>query len=422
MEAIKNAIAGLNFDFVGKRRIAGILSLILVSLSWVIFVVVGPNWGIDFEGGTEIRIGFEERVDISEVRGALKRLGLAEDAVQTLGTAEESRFQIRIKEAGFGMAEVQQEVESTLRARFGEDWIERVQASVEVGARFTVKHKPAPEGAAIPLADISEALQSIEGVSVAEGRDEDEVIVTVPGLAQAIERSIQAEMGDRKMQVLSVESVGPKVGADLAEQGAIAVVATLALVLLYVGFRFDIGFAPGAILALFHDVSVTVGVFVLLGREFNLPLIGALLTIVGYSLNDTIVIYDRIRENMERYRRNDLAALINTSVNETLTRTIATSATTLLAISPFLLLGGSVIQDFALAMTIGIFVGTYSTVYVASPMILVMEDLKPMLGRFIVSAPTEAAPESADAGPLTESEKRRRERAEREAAERAQHG
>lgn len=422
MDSIKNLLLDPKIDFVGKRKVAGLFSLFAVLLSWAFFVGIGPNWGIDFEGGTEIRIAFEEKVEIGEVRAALGRLGLAEDAVQTLGTAEESRFQIRIKEAGFGMAEVQSDVEKALRGAFGEDWIERVQSSVEVGARFAITYKPGANNARVALAEVSQVLADIDGVSVSEGREDFEVVVTVPGLAQAIEKNIQEEMGAKKMTVLSVESVGPKVGADLAEQGALAIFATLGLVLLYVGFRFDIGFAPGAILALFHDVSITIGIFVLAGREFNLPLIGALLTIVGYSLNDTIVIYDRIRENMERYRRSDLPGLINISVNETLSRTVATSATTLLAISPFLILGGSVIQDFALAMAIGIVVGTYSTVFVASPMILVMEDIKPWLGRIVATGPQ--APEAPvdDGGPLTESEKRRRERAEREAAERAQHG
>jgi preprotein translocase subunit SecF len=197
----------------------------------------------------------------------------------------------------------------------------------------------------------------------------------------------------------------------------VSIAATLALVLLYVAFRFDIGFAPGAILALFHDVSLTVGIFVLAQLEFNLPMIGALLTIVGYSLNDTIVIYDRIRENRDRYRRKDLADLINVSINETLTRTVATSVTTILAITMLMFIGGPVIRNFAFAMFLGIIFGTYSTVFVASPMILVMEDVKPHLSKLIVTAgtdepdPVDDPPEGESDEPLTEAEKRRRARA-----------
>ena len=172
------------------------------------------------------------------------------------------------------------------------------------------------------------------------------------------------------------------------------VASMLVLVLAYIAFRFDLAFAPGAVLALFHDVAITIGIFVIFHREVNLPIIGALLTIIGYSLNDTIVIYDRIRENMERYRRTDLQNLINKSVNETLNRTVNTSLTTFLAIVFFLLWGGPVIQTFAMAMLIGVVVGTYSTVYVASPMILVMQDLKPRIAKIMSSAES-SSPEVA---------------------------
>jgi preprotein translocase SecF subunit len=229
-------------------------------------------------------------------------------------------------------------------------------------------------------------------------------------------------LGEHKFLVLSIEAVGPKVGGELRRQGFISIAATLCLVLLYVGFRFDMAFAPGAIIALIHDVSITVGIFTFLQLEFNLPMIGALLTIVGYSLNDTIVIYDRIRENRDRYRRKDTGDLINVSINETLTRTVATSVTAMLALSMFLLLGGDVIRNFALAMFLGIIFGTYSTVFVASPMILLMEDARPWLSRFIAlpdigEDDDEAAdPEAAevDESEMTESEKRRRERADGE--------
>ncbi|MBT3219562.1 MAG: protein translocase subunit SecF, partial [Proteobacteria bacterium] len=176
-------------------------------------------------------------------------------------------------------------------------------------------------------------------------------------------------------------------------------------------------FAPGAVLALIHDVSITVGIFVIARLEFNLPMIGALLTIVGYSLNDTIVIYDRIRENRDRYSRTNTADLINVSVNETLARTVATSVTTFMAISMFLLIGGPVIRNFALAMMLGIIFGTYSTVFVASPMVLVMEQLKPRLSKLLAissgSAPTEEEMEE-ELRRMTQSEQRRRERASKE--------
>ncbi len=413
MQFLKNKLDDTKIDFVAMRRIAGVISMLMVLGAWAAFLGIGPNWGIDFEGGTEIEIQFTEDVEIASVRGVLTDLGIPGDSVQQIGTDDENSFSIRIKEAGFGMDRAQAEVEKALQATFGDDWIESIDASVEVGARLSIMYKPNANGDRVPMAKVAEALEGLDNVGVNEGREEYEVVVLLPGLSQQVQGEVQQAFGGKeKVDVLSIQSIGPKVGGDLARQGAISVMATLGLVLLYVAFRFDLAFAPGAILALFHDVSITVGIFVLLQREFNLPMIGALLTIVGYSLNDTIVIYDRIRENMDRYRRTEMADLINVSINETLARTLATSLTTMLAIAAFLFLGGDVINNFALAMLCGIVFGTYSTVFVASPMILVMEDLKPWLQRFVVTSGDggEGSEAMVDESQLTESEKRRRER------------
>jgi preprotein translocase SecF subunit len=283
--------------------------------------------------------------------------------------------------------------------------------SAEVGARFTIDYN----GDEKTLSEIVAALDGVKGVKAQSGKEINQVVVTVPGLSGKIKDRIEEALGDRAFEVLSIDAVGPKVGGDLRRQGFISIAATLGLVLLYVAFRFDVGFAPGAILALVHDVSIVVGIFVFAQLEFNLPMIGALLTIVGYSLNDTIVIYDRIRENKNRYTRKDLPGLINVSINETLTRTVATSFTTMMAMMAFILIGGPVIQNFALAMFLGIIFGTYSTVFVASPMILVMEDVKPYLERLIATPSAEVAKaeaEEVDLSELSESEKRRRARAE----------
>jgi preprotein translocase SecF subunit len=238
----------------------------------------------------------------------------------------------------------------------------------------------------------------VKGVEVRANQDENTFEVVMPGVSQAVQESIAGALDGQKFQVLSVDSVGPKVGASLQQAAVISIFATLGLVLLYVAFRFDLSFAPGAVIALFHDVIITMGIFVLLQREINVSFIGALLTIIGYSLNDTIVIYDRIRENMQRYRRSDLAGLINDSVNDTLGRTLSTAFTTLLAISAFLFMGGPVIENFALAMLIGIVVGAYSTVYVASPFILIMESVKPSLQRLFTPAATGVSTDSVGGG------------------------
>jgi len=226
--------------------------------------------------------------------------------------------------------------------------------------------------------------------------------IKLTNLSTLVQAEIQKSIGSKSFEVVKVDSVGPKVGGDLRTQGILSMGATLALILFYVAFRFDVIFAPGAILALFHDVILTIGIFTVLQREVNLSMVGALLTIIGYSLNDTIVIYDRIRENMTRYRRSDTPKLINDSINETLGRTLATSITTLMAIGAFLILGGPVIKNFALAMMIGIVVGTYSTVFVATPSILVMEKVKPWLVK-VLAPNAGAAVQPAAEGSASES-------------------
>ena len=370
-------------DFVGKRRIFAVVSGLVVSLSIGVFIVIGPNWGIDFTGGSEIQLQFQDPVEIGEIREALTTLGLSEDSVQRINIADDNyEFIIRVQESTFGTEQLQSDTTRLLHERFGADWIVDSRFDAQVGARMVIEYKE-PE---VAMREISASLGSMEGVEVVSAPDDRTFYVKFLDTSSQVQDTIGSSLGDRSFVVRKVDVVGPKVGGDLRRQGFISMFATLALVLVYVAFRFDTTFAPGAVLALFHDVAITLGIFTLLQREVNLSMIGALLTIIGYSLNDTIVIYDRIRENMDRYRRKDMPELINVSINETLARTINTSLTTLLAIMAFLIWGGPVIETFAMAMMIGVLIGTYSTVFIASPMILVMTRIKPQLVKLMVSA------------------------------------
>jgi preprotein translocase SecF subunit len=172
--------------------------------------------------------------------------------------------------------------------------------------------------------------------------------------------------------ILSIEKVGPKVGAELSGKVIMAIISALGLILIYISIRFEFKFALGAIAALAHDVLITLGIFSILGLEISLPIIAAFLTIVGYSLNDTIVIFDRIRENIKTRRRDDYLTIINTSINESLSRTIITSLTTFFVVLILWLFGGEVIHNFAFAMMIGVIVGTYSSIYIASPIVALL--------------------------------------------------
>ncbi len=184
----------------------------------------------------------------------------------------------------------------------------------------------------------------------------------------AIEEALRAVVPD--ITFPSVESVGPKVSGELIKTAVLAVVAAIAAVLFYIWLRFEWQFAVGAVAALIHDVTITIGIFALFQIPFDLSIIAALLTIVGYSLNDTVVIFDRLRENLRKYSKRDLREVMNLSVNETLSRTVMTSGTTLIALIALLVLGGDVIRGFVFAMTFGVIVGTYSSVFVAKNIVL----------------------------------------------------
>ena len=387
-------------DFLGKRRIFGVLSFLLVCTSIALFSTLGANWGIDFTGGMEIQVDFEEPTDIAEVRAAVGQLGLSDDSVQQINAEEDYTYSIRVRDATFGTEELKASVEEVITEQYGAGFITSSRMDAQVGARVIIEHSP---GVEVDLDALNVVLaEVVDGAEATTFAEDNTFQVKLTNLSSQVKESISKEFEGKSFTVPKVDAVGPKVGGDLRTQGFLAMGATMAFILIYIGFRFDIVFAPGAVLALVHDVAITIGIFVLLREEVNLSMIGALLTIIGYSLNDTIVIYDRVRENMKRYRKSETVKLINDSINETLGRTLATSITTALAIMPLLFLGGPVIRVFAMALLIGVFVGTYSTIFVATPSILVMEKVKPILLRWLtpkVGTDDEAAAAASEPAP-----------------------
>jgi len=197
------------------------------------------------------------------------------------------------------------------------------------------------------------------------------------GLSNKIEEALNSSYSNGDFEIRRVEVVGPKVGKDLREKGMLAMLYAVIGILIYVTWRFELRYAVGAVIALLHDVLITVGIFSLLGKEFTLPIIAALLTIIGYSLNDTIVVFDRIRENIKGIRKQPLKDIVNSSINQVMSRTVLTSFTTLLVVLALFIFGGAVIHDFAFALLIGILIGTYSSIFIASPTILVWESVSP---------------------------------------------
>ncbi len=233
-------------------------------------------------------------------------------------------------------------------------------------------------------AEIKQALAAtgLDGLSVQTFGDEDnEFLIRTPttsseveGLNVQITSALEEAFGAESLDLRRAEMVGPQVGKDLRQKGLLAVLYAMIGILIYVTWRFEFRFAVGSIVALLHDVLITLGIFSLFGKEIDLPIVAAFLAIIGYSLNDTIIVYDRIRENMNKYGREGFASVINHSINETLSRTIMTSGTTLLVVFALFVFGGGVIHNFAFALLVGILVGTYSSIFVASPFILFWDD------------------------------------------------
>ena len=341
MEFIK---PGTNINFIGNRRIAFVISGVLLLAT--IFLLIwrgGPNYGVDFTGGVLIQVKFDGKTNTKEIKNALKPVGLEDSIIQGFGEEGASEYLIRINKTD----------------------------------------------------------------------------IDLPALSSRVKQSLKDEMG-KGVDVRRVEMVGPKVGKDLRQKALFAIFYAILFIAIYISGRFELKwlmsivmavslafvvyitssigmsvtwliviallvtlglcyflnlkYALGAIIALVHDVTITIGVFALTEREISLSIIAALLTIVGYSLNDTIIVFDRIRENSRRFKRRSFEQTMNISINETLSRTILTSTTTLIVVLALFFLGGGVIHDFAFALLVGIVVGTYSSIFVASPILLVWED------------------------------------------------
>jgi preprotein translocase subunit SecF len=365
---------GTKIDFVGKRRIAVVLSLVvnLAVILWCLPAVHGLNFGVDFAGGTEMEVRFAKAVDPGAIRKAVEDLGFKDASVQTYGPDEENTFLVRVGRIALMSPEDVKRVEEAVKARFP---VESTSFNAESGDKIDFQFKTAPR-----LEDLKAAVESA-GIKVREVREEAGLTagtrsfaVITQGIQDKIERDLTARFADAKPDVRRVEYVGPAVGRELRNQGFKAVLYAMALIVVYVGLRFDFRFSPGVIIAMVHDAIVTLGYFAFSGREFNLTSIAVILTVVGYSVNDTVVVYDRIRENTGKYKGKPLSEIVNLSINEVLGRTAMTSFATALSLVGLLVYGVGTIFDFSFAMLIGIVSGTYSTWLIAAPMTIWLEE------------------------------------------------
>lgn len=387
--------AKYNFDLMGKRSTLGLVSGALVLAATLALVVwPGPNYGIDFAGGTDIIVRFSGEVSDGEIRSVVEQeLGFEGVSVQRFGSAGDNEWLIQTRETSAIQPALRDAAVAAIQQTFGAG--ASVEFSDTSGDRFYV-------GLPTDVYDL-EGAEEIAGIidprvfaAQAEGFAEriDEVLasagvqdtatagfgnpadrrfmVRVRAIQTLLDEGLRESFAERYGNIERVETVGPRVGAQLRNDGIKAILLALIGILIYIAVRFDLRYAPGAVAALAHDVLITLGLLMLLGEEINLTIVAALLTIVGYSLNDTIVNFDRIRENIELSGdRYDLVELTNRSLNECLSRTILTSTTTLLAVGAIFFLGGGLIQSFGLAMIIGVIIGTYSSIFVASPIFII---------------------------------------------------
>ena len=367
---------GTTFDFVGKRRIAVTLSLIanLAVLAFSLQAVHGLNWGVDFAGGTEMEVKFQKAVDPGDIRRNVEALGFKDASVQTYGPESETTYLVRVGRIALMSQEDVDRVVGAVKAHFAVEGVPNFNA--EVGDKIDFQFKGPP-----PTTDALRQAVESAGVKVLEVREEAGLAagsrsfaVITQGIRDKVGRELAQRFAEARPEVRRVEYVGPAVGRELRNQGIKAVLYAMALIVIYVAMRFDFRFSPGVIIALIHDSIITLGYFGFSGREFNLTSVAVILTVVGYSVNDTVVVYDRIRENQGKYTGKKLGDLVNLSINEVLGRTFLTSFATALSLVGLMAYGVGTIFDFAMAMLIGIVSGTYSTWFIAAPMTIWLEE------------------------------------------------
>jgi preprotein translocase subunit SecF len=374
MELFKNT----NFDFLGKKWPFIIASLILTAAGVGSLIVKGgPKYGIDFAGGALMYLRFNQEPPVQQIRAALQSKIQGEISVQQIAGAPEVLVGTEIKDEK-ELNVNRQIIEDTLRATFGAPGgkLDLNNASSEQLANRL--REPLLQ-AGIPLSEqeLQNVVKAIGDFRASKGGllTSFDQLNGVPGVTAPVLQAIKQECALGPFTILSAEVVGPKIGKDLQRQAILATLYALGGMLVYIAFRFEWIYGVAAVVAVFHDTIITIGLFSLFNKEISLTVVAALLTLVGYSMNDTIVVFDRIRENLKLMRRESFPALINISVNQTLSRTILTSGLTLLTALSLLLFGGQVLNGFSFALVVGIIVGTYSSIYIASPILLFSQNV-----------------------------------------------
>jgi len=379
-------------DWMGKKWHFITLSLILLGAGWIsIAVHRGFTYGIDFRGGTLVYVKFARQPDLDAIRSELRRVNLGGATIQRYGADADNEVIVGLEVGATASAESldagKRAIFTALAGLYGAGPAGKVDfnnASPQTVAEHLVVADPlrlAAKGSDEAMKGYRELGEAVvnfrnnpppggRGGLIADFQDLRGVAGVTPPVLDALGRDFYLS----SYAIRNTEIVGPKVGGDLRRQALYVTLAGLGAMLVYIWFRFELIYGLAAVIATFHDVLITLGVFSLLHKEISLTVIAGLLTLVGYTMNDTIVVFDRIRENVRLAKREDFVSLVNRSINQTLSRTILTSGLTFLAVLSLYLFGGEVINGFALTLVVGVIIGTYSSFAIASPILVYLQE------------------------------------------------
>jgi preprotein translocase subunit SecF len=370
MELFKNT----NFDFLGKKWPFIIASLVLTAAGLASIAMHGGlRYGIDFKGGALMTVKFTSTPPVEQIRKSMRR----EVSVQNIsggGAVNEVEIGTELADER-QLAQNRQEMENALMATFGQPNNGKLELNNASSQAISDRLRDPLAAAGVSLSeqqlkDLGLAIQNYRDKSLNGIITDYNQLASAPGVNSAVLNVLQAQTYLAPFHVIQVQVVGPKVGAELRNKAVLATLYALAGMLVYIAFRFEWIYGLGAVIAVFHDTIITIGLFSIFREEIDMTVIAALLTLVGYSMNDTIVIFDRIRENLKITRRQPLDQVMNQAINQTLSRTIMTSGLTFLTVIALFLFGGPVLHAFSFALLCGIIVGTYSSIFVASPIVL----------------------------------------------------
>jgi len=373
-----------NFDFLGRKWPYIILSLALTAAGLISLAVKGgPRYGIDFTGGALMDVNFIKRPPAETIRAALHKSVPGEISVQEVsnsqgvGSSQEALLTTGVSDKN--LQTVRGDIVAALNSTFNPGSGGKLDLNLagqdEIASRL--RDPLAQAGAAMPDEKVSALAKSIIDYRTSHSgliRSVDE-LQPVPGVTPAVLSVLRATSFTGNFAVRSDSVVGPRIGADLRQQAINVVLIALAAMLIYIAFRFEWIYGVAAVIAVFHDTIITIGLFSIFNEPIDLTVIAALLTLVGYSMNDTIVTFDRIRENLRLQMRGSFTQIVNASINQTLSRTVLTSGLTFLTALSLLLFGGQVLNGFSFALVIGIIIGTYSSIFIASPILVFWRNL-----------------------------------------------